>query len=185
MRRAQSGRTNKGSRRCLCSFWKFTRLRGNKREMIESSYMEAVTLAIALLGAALGILNTWRAMDRDKPKFRVGLVYATPWSEQFTDIQFIGIEVTNLSAFPLTVVEVGLNLKRTSDRLAFLPRTERLLGDTIPCRIQAREQKTFYERLDAIPRDRPFSSVYAKTACGLVFKVKSRGLPSPVLRQDV
>jgi hypothetical protein len=37
--------------------------------------MEVVTLPLTVLGAVLGVLNTWRAMDRDRVKLRVGHLF--------------------------------------------------------------------------------------------------------------
>lgn len=42
------------------------------------STLAAITLGIALLGAVLGILNTWRSFDRDRVKLRVVPKIAMP-----------------------------------------------------------------------------------------------------------
>lgn len=79
-----------------------------------------VTLGIALVGAVLGILNTWRNLDRDRPKLRVRPFHVIPvggYGEMHSDINF-GIEVVNLSSFPLTVSEVGFRHKGLTSRSA-------------------------------------------------------------------
>lgn len=68
-------------------------------------WSEGITFAIALLGAVLGLLNTWIAIDQRRVRLRVSPAYAlTP------NVIGFSIAVTNLSAFPLTISEVGLAL---------------------------------------------------------------------------
>ncbi|MBZ9977815.1 hypothetical protein [Mesorhizobium sp. BR-1-1-10] len=67
----------------------------------------AVTLGVALLGAGLGIMNTWQAISADRVRLRVKPAYAigVPGGQ----VMF-SIEVVNLSNFALTVAEVGFTL---------------------------------------------------------------------------
>lgn len=132
--------------------------------------LESVTLAIALLGACLGVLNTWHEISRDKPKMRV-VPMNVVWDEQL----YFGIEVTNLSAFPLTVTEIGFQRSGTKTRasvpLPYVLDRERPL----PRRLDARESLTFYMQRQP-PKSGLYKCAYVKTACGLTFTGKSGAL---------
>ena len=89
---------------------------------MEMTLTEAITFTIAVLGAVLGIINTWRNIDKDRIKIRVHLIWsffhlpATGTQERF------GIEITNLSSIPITVFKVGFLPVRVKDKqLVFLP----------------------------------------------------------------
>jgi hypothetical protein len=69
--------------------------------------VEGVTLSIAVLGAVLGVINTWRAIDSSRVKLKVLPRHAIPVGGAPSHIGFC-IAVTNLSAFPVTVNEVGV-----------------------------------------------------------------------------
>jgi hypothetical protein len=130
----------------------------------------AITLAIALLGAVLGIINTWITVSQARPKMRVRLlaVYSAPKIEKVG----FSIEVTNLSNFPLTIREVGFSLspwwKRDIERLLLSPFIVR--GDSIPCRLEPRHQANFYFN-DNLQGSSPkrITGAYAKTDCGVNF----------------
>ncbi len=77
--------------------------------MAESfTLISGIALSIAVLGAALGTMNTWRSIDKDRVKLRVipkqaivvGAISHRP-------IQ-LSIDITNFSTFLLTVREVGV-----------------------------------------------------------------------------
>lgn len=70
-----------------------------------SFWNEAITLGVAMLGAGLGIMNTWQALNANRVKLRVKPAFAIgiPQGQSM-----FSIEVVNLSNFPITVSEVGL-----------------------------------------------------------------------------
>ena len=132
---------------------------------------QGVTLAIAVLGAALGLINTWRSWVSDRPRARIRYLFRflPPDMEQrgFT------IEVTNLSTFDLTIQEVGFSLspfwKRDIERLFLVP--DGRIGDTLPILVKSRQQANFCF-LDNPTGSSPkrIKSAYAKTACGVYFR---------------
>jgi len=133
--------------------------------------MGIVTFGIALLGAVLGIINTWRNINRDRVRLRVTPKQAIPFgAAELThpNINFC-IDVINLSFFPLTISEVGVLHKGLDSRGAvFQPIT--LDGTSIPRKLEAREAVSFYMEYPQ-PRDgHPLVSAYAKTSCGRMFK---------------
>ena|SRR5665213_2429941 len=110
--------------------------------------ISAVTLAVAIVGAVLGILNTWKAYDRDRPKLRVIPKHAIPVGAADPRLTF-RIEVVNLSAFALTVNEVGVFYSGTGRRGAIL---QPVLHDdgSWPRRLEPRSSVTAYARADAL-----------------------------------
>lgn len=121
---------------------------------------ESVTLAIAVLGAVLGIINTWSGYNRDRLKLRV--TQSNAFDPRSGKWMATGVSVINLSAFPVTIEEVGFHPTGNQDRFAlFGGRT--LSGEGLPARIESREAITFYVQIQSgIPQDfRP----YCKTGC--------------------
>lgn len=136
-----------------------------------------MTLGIALVGAVLGILNTWRNFDRDRPKLRVTPMHAIPvggYERAYSGIGF-GIEVINLSPFPITVREVGFMHRGLSDRAVVVePVTVDNKGT--PRRLEPREAVAFYMETPSPREGRPLRCAYASTACGLTFTGTSGAL---------
>lgn len=139
--------------------------------------ISGMTLGIALVGAVLGVLNTWRNFDRDRPKLRVTPVHAIPvggYGGVHPAIGF-GIEVINLSPFPVTVREVGFLHSGLSDRAVVVqPVTTDNKGT--PRRLEPREAVSFFMELPGRRKGRPLRCAYASTACGLTFTGTSGAL---------
>lgn len=140
----------------------------------------AITFAIAVLGAALGILNTWRAFDRDKIRIRVSPRWAISyWGSEMTT-RFC-LEITNLSYIPITIDQVGFDLRKPKAHiLFFIP--EFIDGGKIPRRLEPRSSFTAYAPAGTEEK-KSFADVkcaFAKTACGVV----SRGT-SPALKGQI
>jgi hypothetical protein len=132
--------------------------------------MVAVTLSIALLGAALGLINLWRAIDRDRINLRVRpLGYMDSLGHSG-----VCIEVINLSFFPVTITQVGFDLP--GGKIFIHAR----LQQELPKRRESRAAFTAY--LPAGVEQNPvFGDVrraFAKTACGCRFAVTSDSLRS-------
>lgn len=131
-------------------------------------------MGAAIVGAVLGIMNTWNAMNQRKVRLRVRPAYAIT---TINGAVGFSIEVTNLSTFPVTITEVG----------ATLPGGKRLLitdpsfadKGSWPRRLEARTVVTaYFEATDLAVAGQRIRKVYACTACG-EFRYGS----SPALRQ--
>lgn len=129
------------------------------------SIVEAITLAIAVLGAVLGLVNTWHAIDKKRVKIRVRPKHAIPVGAADPKITFC-IEITNLSDFAITVDEAGVFYRGTDARGAY---TQPILmdGKSWPRRLEPRSSVTVYGQS---PQPKPGHSLkcaYAHTECGV------------------
>ena len=142
------------------------------------SILEAVTLAVAVLGAALGLINTWHAIDKKRVKIRVRPKHAIPVGAANPQITFC-IEITNLSEFSITIDEAGVFYKGTDARGAY---TKPILidGKPWPRRLEPRSSVTVYGQPPQAKPGHPLKCAYARTECG----VTSTGT-SPAFKQLV
>lgn len=140
-------------------------------------FMGAVTFVIALLGAVLGIINTWRSIDRDRVKLLVKPAHAVPvgaMEHMHPNVEF-GIEVINLSTFSVIVSEVGFLHKGMDSRAAVMqPIT--IDGPTTPRKLEPRQSASFYMVKPEQRDGHPLKCAYAKTSCGRTFKGNSPAL---------
>ena len=144
--------------------------------------VNGVTLALALLGAVLGVINTWHALDKTRVKLRVRPKHAIPLGAMDERLTFC-IEVTNLSAFAVTIEEVGVSIKASDKRLAYT--TPVLIDDGgWPRRLEPRTSVTIYGHNPSKNGHR-LKCAYATTACGVTkegtspaFKQLAKRLPN-------
>lgn len=139
-------------------------------------WKEMVTFGLALLGAVLGVINTWRAVNRDRMKLRVRFVHGFSINAPHMPDKMIGVEVTNLSTFPVTIQETGLHIVASKHRAVLIPPTL-LDGGDWPRRLESREQVTTYFDSAGLPRDVEYSNVFATTACGVTVRKRQSNLP--------
>ena len=71
---------------------------------------DVVTIAIAALGAVLGIVNTWHALNQRRVRLRVVPKLAVLGVGTSSAKKMVCIEVVNLSAFPISLSEIGFTL---------------------------------------------------------------------------
>lgn len=144
--------------------------------MTNITIIEAVTLSIALLGAVLGLVNTWHSLDESRVKLKVRPAHAIPVGTVNPALTFC-IEVTNLSTFSVTVCDVGVFYRGTSKRGSIV--TPFLIdGGKWPRRLEPRSSVTVYsERPDSTPIQR-IKCAYARTECGV-----TKTGTSPALKQ--
>jgi hypothetical protein len=128
-------------------------------------YAGAITLSIAVLGAVLGLLNTWRSYDASRVKLKVVPGHAPPVGGANPAIRFY-IGVTNLSAFPITVDNVGFLYKGTKNKGVLI---DYLLsdGDKLPKRLEPRSSASVYCDIPSPLRNHPVRCAYVTTACGV------------------
>lgn len=142
------------------------------------SMVAGITLGIALLGAVLGIINTWHTIDTRRVKLRVTPKLATFYpSEEKT----LCIEVVNLSAFPVTIGEIGFLSRWPTFRRPIL-RPITLNGGDFPRRLDSRSAFTAHTT-DLMNDPETLSEIrcaFAKTDCGVLRKGNSGALKSIV-----
>lgn len=125
-----------------------------------------ITLAIALLGAVLGIYNAWQGWRDRAVRFRVRVTQAIGIG--FPTETCVSIEVTNLSSFPITIGEVGLVVGRPSGSLprrAMLP-PDNIINGSIPMRIEPRHSASVVGWASSLPRGENYDHVYARSSGG-------------------
>lgn len=127
------------------------------------NWKEVLTLVIAALGAVLGLLNTWNTISAR----RVRLLVKTTFAYSLDDLDappMMGIEVINLSAFAVTVTEVGFLLLDSKSRATATPPLI-IDGKPWPRRLEAREAvSTYLHRPDG--ERRRVKAAYAHLASG-------------------
>lgn len=144
--------------------------------MEDITLVQAITLAIAVVGAVLGVINTWHGLDKSRVKLRVLPAHAIPVGAASSAFNFC-IEVTNLSAFAVTVKDVGVFFHGTDGRGSFVAPLL-IDGGPWPRRLEPRSSVTVYgQRPESTPQQR-IKCAYAKTACG-----STKTGTSPALKQ--
>ena len=136
----------------------------------------AITLAIAVLGAVLGIINTWRSIDASRVKIKVLPAHALAVGGANPAIKF-SIAVTNLSTFPVTVDNVGFLYEGTENK-AVLVDYQLDQGGTLPVRLEPRTSVSVYCGKPEPMSGHPIKCAFATTACGITCTGSS-----PALRQ--
>jgi hypothetical protein len=145
------------------------------------TWIQATTLAVAVTGAVLGIVNTCMQISKHRVRLRVvpmpaivrgNFVLKRTDGPEFPPSAAIQlcVEVVNLSAFPVTVDEIGLGPDRKHKYRHVIEPTEPC-GDRLPKRLEPRAAMTVYAQpgLCLDPRIVWKPRAYAKTACGRVF----------------
>jgi hypothetical protein len=128
------------------------------------SVLNGITLVIALLGAALGIFNTWQSWKRDRVKMRVKLLWCIAPTNKH-----LGIEIINICFLPVTINSIGFSFHDSNQEMAIIP--EFTSGNKLPLRLEPRTSDTAIPSLTAeceIARHK-IKSVWIKTACGKQF----------------
>jgi hypothetical protein len=135
-------------------------------------------LVFGFVGAVLGVMNTWREINRDRVRVRVVPVLLIFESGE----DAFGIEVTNLSYFPVTIKEVGFAVRGHDERFTF-PASE-IRGCQLPQRMEPRT--SFIARLPVFTADHPkwsfIDRAYADTACGKRFTGMSRAVRQKLMQ---
>ena len=123
----------------------------------------------AFVGAVLGIMNTWNALNQRRVRLRVTPADAVYIGDHKTPPGF-SISVVNLSTFPVTIKEVGFTLRGFRDRKRRLAILEPDIIDDkpYPRRLEARESFSAYFNHIKMMRDNKIGKAYARTSCGVI-----------------
>lgn len=126
-------------------------------------WKDIITVSLAAIGAVLGVMNTWNALNQRRVRLRVNPVHViTPNGMMF------GIEVVNLSTFAVTIEEVGFTIGRTikTGRRMAIPQPIVIDGQPWPRRLETHAAVTAYLDPRQIERGEIVRRAYARTACG-------------------
>ncbi|NHQ87731.1 hypothetical protein HA050_16560 [Iodobacter sp. HSC-16F04] len=131
---------------------------------MDITWLQGFTLGIALVGAVLGIINTWHSLDKVRVKLKVVPAHAIPYGGTNELLQFC-IEITNLSAFPVTVNDAGVFFHGTAERGAIVAPVFTDNGHW-PRRLEPRSSITVYSQMPRARLNHKIKCAYAKTQCG-------------------
>jgi hypothetical protein len=137
---------------------------------------QALTLSIAVIGAVLGIINTWQNLDKSRLKLKVTPTHAIPIGDVDPRLTFC-IEVANLSAFPVSIRDAGVFYRGTQRRGSIIQPVFSD-GGMWPKRLEPRSSVTVYRQTPEPFQGHKIRCAYATTQCGYT-KVGT----SPALRQ--
>lgn len=144
--------------------------------MGDISTFQAMTLAIAAIGAVLGVINTWCAVDQNRVKLRVVPAHAIPYGGAPANIRFC-VQVTNLSQVAITVDDVGFLFHGTNKHSSIVSPVFADHGPW-PRRLEPRSSVTIYSELPRASGGHKIKCAFARTQCG---RIKTGS--SPALRQ--
>lgn len=140
----------------------------------EMSNLQLFTFAIAVLGAVLGIINTWHGLDKSRVKLKLKPAHAIPFGGADPNIKFC-IEITNLSSFPVTIYDAGVFFKGTEKRGCIVNPVFTDHGSW-PRRLEPRSSITVYSQIPKSTEGYKIKCAYAKTQCGVIVKGNSNAL---------
>jgi hypothetical protein len=143
---------------------------------VNLNLVQAITLSVAVLGAVLGIVNTWQGLDKSRLKLKVTPKHAIPVGGMDPRLTFC-IEVTNLSVFPVTICDVGVFYVGTNRRGCIV---QPILADggSWPRRLEPRSSVAVYSQKPEMMDGCKIRRAYATTECG-----HTRTGTSPALKQ--
>lgn len=139
-----------------------------------------ITPSAAFVGAVLGVVNTLHNFNQKRVKLRVVPSMSTIYPSRKT---YMCINVVNLSAFPVTVSEVGLVGRWANPEKslrAMVPMPKLIDGGSWPRRLESREVVAALVNPSEIPDD--LGKVYAKTSCGVFVCGRHRGFSGLVAK---
>jgi hypothetical protein len=123
---------------------------------------DALTLALATIGAVLGVFNAWRNWIKDRVRVRLDV------SDGFFGAQdHMILNVRNLSDFPITITAVGFDLLG-GDNVMQIPLPHFTRSETLPVRLESRTACAVATNQAKHPH--PLTGLrcaWIKTACGL------------------
>ena len=119
-----------------------------------------------ILGAVLGIINTWHQMRKNKIRLKIIPSHAIPVGAIASANINFGIEVVNLSDFAVTITDVGFVLKNKS-KATLLPVISIDQPKELPIRLEPRTSyKKYFSKSVVDTGEVRIKSAYANTECG-------------------
>ncbi|MDP8204970.1 MAG: hypothetical protein P9L95_10610 [Candidatus Tenebribacter mawsonii] len=128
--------------------------------------IQIVTFSIAVLGAVLGIINTWYNLDKNRVKLKVTPAYAIPVEDIDQRLKFC-VQITNLSSFPLTISDAGVFFTGTDSRGSIISPVFSD-GGNWPKKLEPRTSVSVYSQIPETPAGHKIKCAYAITQCGEV-----------------
>ncbi len=129
--------------------------------------MDAVTLSVALLGATLGLINTYVILAERRVRLRVVPMGLLP---QDQDTPSLGVEVVNLSSFPVVIASCRFQSGRFWVKDFYYQKGIRTIdGEEFPVRIEPRNSivlQSDYASLRKSPDASKLKYVAVRTVCG-------------------
>lgn len=145
--------------------------------LAEITLVQWITLAVALVGAVLGIVNTLQSVSKSRVRLRVLPKRAIPVGVADPRLTFC-IEITNLSDFAVTIEEAGVFHEGTDLRSAIVQPVFADGGSSWPRRLESRSSLTVYSQMPTSTPGHPIKSAYARTQDG-----HTKTGTSPALKQ--
>lgn len=142
--------------------------------MPDITVFQAITLAIAAVGAVLGVINTWRNIDQSRVKLKVLPTHAIPYGAADSNLRFC-IQVTNLSSFAVTVDDAGIFYYGTKNRGSIVNPVFAGNGSW-PRRLEPRASISLYSQLPYSSAGHKIKCAFARTQCGRTKTGKSPAL---------
>ncbi len=141
---------------------------------------EVTVIGAAFVGAVLGVINLFLALDQRRLKIQLGTGHAIPTPNMPAAYQSVNcyLSVTNKSAFPIFVSGIGLVRAHWYD-FFWRKKTNQimnpLIGDGVllPIELKPRESVSIFLQLYETKRD--YHAIFAETACGHKTRVTSPG----------
>ena len=137
--------------------------------------LQVATFAIASIGAVLGLINTWHNLDKKKLKLKVTPLQVISRSKPHLTF---GVQIVNLSDFPVTVSDAGALIKETGNCMCIRNPVfaNGAIGHDWPQRIEPRSAITAYSMMLKPPQGYNYGLAYARTQCGVMVKGNSKAL---------
>lgn len=130
-----------------------------------------ITLITAIIGAVcgvsgaiLGIINTCHQLSRNKLRLKVIPSHAIPVGAYANSGINFGIEVINLSEFPVTITDVGFLLKDNRRATSVLVKSIEQ-PSKLPVRLEPRTSYHKYFNIDEAGFPKQVQCAYAATQC--------------------
>lgn len=132
---------------------------------MDPTVLQIVTLATAVVGAVLGVLNYWRNWVADRVRLRVRVTLALQPDKGWPLVQMV---VVNLSRFPVTLDKLGFEVLDGGGYIA-APLYGLPDGTPWPYRLEPRAALAMVVPLPTQQRDGfQFKCGQVQTACGYV-----------------